>query len=617
MKNSSRPSGFKVLFGIPIILVLFSQVAFVQNGSTQDNQPASRFFYGNEETLQESETDYGPWNGKLNHQAGKVVWFEPKVNLKDFTAQVTFYNPHSVEKGGWDYGIAFRGNSGNWMLLSVTSNSDWKLQCTKSGKTTYPGSGVLSNLDINSNGKNKLKFSATGSQGALYVNDQFVSALDISCSDYSGDVSLFTGYFMPGISGEVTRFSEFTIKENPAQRTVGNGSSSTTNLRNDSDKDGIDDATELRIARKYSPVLEFDEHETEEVSDTVVSLYQVSPITRSNGKEGAILTFVFLYDGDYGADFDQGWKDWFTDPIDTIAGVIMDPFDQFFGKHCGDTEVIYLYIQKNGNWENTRLESIYWKRHYDPIYQTSESIVDYEDIGDGFGRTHPVIYVSEDKHGMYPSHKACEKYETDVVEERIRGAIKIKIPLTPKMEDCSDGDRLNFKNLSHLLNVGEAISEETMNRAALNGTIYAGYDPWENVDFWGRTDYEKLCVDPAGGLGGKWCGNPFSTGQDHPCNSKDWFGNKNSSGKCMNINTDRFGSDFANFSIESNSAEPCAYACFFNNNCVSYAYVLPVKGSTRGICYLKNYSPKPFSKEGVVSGLSDDCYSMNWVPPGD
>lgn len=384
----------------------------------------------------------------------------------------------------------------------------------------------------------------------------------------------------------------------------------------DSDDDGIDDATELAIARKYAPVLIFDEDEQEDVEVTVLPLFQVSPIKYSNGEEGAMLVFVFLYDDDNGADFDQGWSDWFTDPIDTVAGLIMDPFDQWFGKHCGDTEVIYFFIAKYGNWDNTRLETIYWKRHYDKIYATSDNAVNFEDLGDGNGRTHPIIYVSEDKHGMYPSHDECENYETDVVQEKLEDAAGnfvpgvledyIYIPVTPKMEDCSGGPQLHYAYVNAQQNVGEAKSESTKNRSALNGTLYQGYDPWENVAFWGRTDYEKICIDPAGGLGGKWCGTQYPTGSDHPCNSGDWWGS--SSGSCMNTNTDRFGADYYSFLMDGYDAAPCLQACLNDPNCVSYSYVFPgYQGGDRGVCYLKNGAPDEYYNECCISGLKSDC----------
>jgi len=401
-----------------------------------------------------------------------------------------------------------------------------------------------------------------------------------------------------------------------ARNSLGSQTGPTNLSSNDFDQDGIDDATELRLAKIYAPLLIFDEGEQDDIRNNVFPLFQVSPITFSNGESGAMLVFVFLYDMDYGADFDQGWTDWFTDPIDTAAGLIMDPFDQFFGMHCGDTEVIYFFIVNYGNWDNTRLESIYWKRHYDDIYQTSDDEVSYGDVGDGYGPTHPIIYVSEDKHGMYPNHDDCEDYKTDVVKEKLEdaagyvvpGALEelIYIPVTPKMEDCSGGLEIYYNNLSPNWNVGESISSDTMNTHALDGTFYEGYNPWENEKFYGRTDTVKVCEGAAGGLGGKWCGTPFPVGSDHPCARPGWW-LSGSSGQCMNYGTDRYGSDYNAIEMVADDPAPCVQACVNDPNCVSYSFVRPGYQGENAYCYLKNDAPAEYDNDCCVSGLRTDC----------
>lgn len=234
----------------------------------------------------------------------------------------------------------------------------------------------------------------------------------------------------------------------------------------DVDQDGLLDDLEYYIAMTYSPLLIFDENEQEDVAFTVIPLYQVSPVTHWSGQSGAMLVFTFLYDNDNGADFDRDWSDWVTDPWNAACGAAADPFDQFFGKHCGDTEVVYFFVGQWDNWQTTRLLSIYWKRHYDNIYETSENVVGYDNFSGTSTMTHPIIYVSEDKHGMYPTHEFCEDYQTDVLWE------KANIPCWPKMEDCSDGVSLQISNLSPQWNVGEAINKDTKNRGALNGSQY-------------------------------------------------------------------------------------------------------------------------------------------------
>lgn len=384
----------------------------------------------------------------------------------------------------------------------------------------------------------------------------------------------------------------------------------------DWDQDGISDADELMLANKYSPLLIFDEDEQEDINSTLYPLYQVSPVNHPNGSSGAMLTFVFLYDEDYGADFDRSWTDWFTDPIDTTFGFFADPFDQFFGYHCGDTEVIYFYIEKRGSWNDTWLSSIYWKRHYDPIYETSQSVVQYDDFRGTSSRTHPVIYVSEDKHGMYPDKDSCENYKTDVIQVRAEDWVKdnitigpldnlVYIPVTPKMEDCDGGLWYEVKNLPQILNVGEGRSEETMNRFALQGTIYEGYDPWLNQPFWGRSDIAKVCQNPAGGLGGKWCGSPYPSSKDHPCGADNWFGTD--TGYCMNSGTDRFGYDYSRTVMDMYDATACAQMCIDDDRCVSYSFVLPGIHDELGVCYLKEAAPPQYPNDCCISGLKSDC----------
>ncbi|MBA4419932.1 MAG: hypothetical protein C0391_02180 [Anaerolinea sp.] len=367
--------------------------------------------------------------------------------------------------------------------------------------------------------------------------------------------------------------------------------------QSDRDRDGLSDDLEYYLATTYAPVLIFDEDEQENVSQTLIPLYQVSPLRHYSGQDGAMLVFTFLYDNDNGADLDQEWS--IFNMFDDACSLIMDPFDQMTGTHCGDTESIYFFIGQWDNWQTTHLNSIYWKRHYDPIYETSAEVVAYRDFSGGTNYTHPVIYVSEDKHGMYPSHDECEDYETHVIQD------ETYIPCTPKMEDCSGGVQLQITNLPPQWNVGESISESTMNTTALEGTHYQGYNPWENIEFAGRTDYEKLCTALGGGLGGKWCGSPFA-GEGHPCSGSNWWGKVNQ-GSCMNYNMDRFGSDYRMIEMSGPDPDFCRQACEEDPACVSFSYVRPGFQVANARCYLKNSAPPSYFNECCVSGLRDDC----------
>jgi hypothetical protein len=375
----------------------------------------------------------------------------------------------------------------------------------------------------------------------------------------------------------------------------------------DSDNDGLSNDLEYQIATTYAPMLVFDEGEKENVFNTLVPLYQVTPLVHHSGQKGAMLVFTFLYDNDYGADFDQGWKDWLTDPLNTACSAAGDPFDQYFGQHCGDSESIYFFIAETNNWQSYSLYSIYWKRHYDPIYETGQDSVEYSDFGSGGNRTHPILYVSANKHGMYASHDQCEDYKTDVLWE------KANIPCWPKMEDCSGGGEMMITNLPVQFNVGESNTEASKNRSALNGTMYQGNDPWENNEFAGRTDNgEKYCFDLAGGLGGKWCGSPFA-GEDHPCAGANWWSTQvdNLNGSCLDNGIDRFGSDYRMIEMAVPDPLLCMRECLADVNCITFSFVKPGFQVSNARCYLKNAEPAPYANECCSSGYRSRCLESN------
>jgi PAN domain len=65
--------------------------------------------------------------------------------------------------------------------------------------------------------------------------------------------------------------------------------------------------------------------------------------------------------------------------------------------------------------------------------------------------------------------------------------------------------------------------------------------------------------------------------------------------------TDRFGSDIANFATKNSSA--CRTACMRENRCASWSYVLPTKQGQSGSCFLKDQVAQAFFKHGVISGV--------------
>lgn len=156
---------------------------------------------------------YGPVDGEIKHQTG---WFnEPDMLFKDFAAGAIFYNPAAASGSFWEYGFAFRGQDGIWMYLILDSDAAWSLVCVTADISTPVGYGEVPSMNLGFGESNAVVVGAQGSKGVLYVNQQRIATLDLSCSaGNAGMVSLTSGWASGApIPNGVTPFSQFSIQE--------------------------------------------------------------------------------------------------------------------------------------------------------------------------------------------------------------------------------------------------------------------------------------------------------------------------------------------------------------------------------------------------------------------
>lgn len=136
-------------------------------------------------------------------------------DIRNFILEASFINPYDASFHSWDYGVLFRDDGPNSQYrLVVDSDGDWALSNhTGSGDAAALSSGSLSKFYSYQKGeKNTLKLIVTGSTGLFFVNDQFVSWLNLSDRTNSGQISLGTG-FMNGheVKGYSTRFEDLAV----------------------------------------------------------------------------------------------------------------------------------------------------------------------------------------------------------------------------------------------------------------------------------------------------------------------------------------------------------------------------------------------------------------------
>lgn len=150
-----------------------------------------------------------------------ITTYDPEQTLKNFDAQLQLLNPADRAIHTWDYGIAFRSSIPNEYRLIIVSQGAWALVLIDmgladavTGKTI--ATGTINNLDVTAEGSNTIRLFVRDGSGFLFVNDAFISALDVSGRKDSGAFYIATGLLknnnFPGLK---LRYKNLTIKSLP------------------------------------------------------------------------------------------------------------------------------------------------------------------------------------------------------------------------------------------------------------------------------------------------------------------------------------------------------------------------------------------------------------------
>ena len=158
-------------------------------------------------------SDFGPISGELQHDPldGFIEDHYANVSIADMVVESTFVNPYSAASNKWDYGFILRKNrDAPFIQIVITSDRRWSLVAGDEPPREVIGGGTLRNLDTGAGGRNHLRVVAIKERSWLFVNGEFVSALDLSDVTGAGDVAVITGAFEGDeVAGAVTRFENF------------------------------------------------------------------------------------------------------------------------------------------------------------------------------------------------------------------------------------------------------------------------------------------------------------------------------------------------------------------------------------------------------------------------
>ena len=155
---------------------------------------------------------YGPQAGTLPSSTDKIPEYPVDVNLQDFMLDMTFINPYSASTGSWDYGFYFRYTSNEVYAIVLMSNKGWILTDNTNNGSKTVISGTIPSLNVNAGESNKISFICSGTQGLLYVNDNFISILDLSNLTSTGSITLGSGFYSgDAIAGYSTSFKDLSV----------------------------------------------------------------------------------------------------------------------------------------------------------------------------------------------------------------------------------------------------------------------------------------------------------------------------------------------------------------------------------------------------------------------
>ena len=168
-----------------------------------------------------SEVIAVPSSGQIDHLANDYiqVFSDGKIlDLRDFILEVKMMSPYALSVNNWDFGIIFRSlGPEQFYQLMIQSTGKWKVlnrvgAGSSNNSEIASGTFAGSTLRTSPNMTNTLRIVASGELGLFYLNDQFISELDLSNRLSPGDLYLGIGFYESmKVANQTTEFSGFRV----------------------------------------------------------------------------------------------------------------------------------------------------------------------------------------------------------------------------------------------------------------------------------------------------------------------------------------------------------------------------------------------------------------------
>ncbi|HEX2907373.1 MAG TPA: SH3 domain-containing protein, partial [Phototrophicaceae bacterium] len=166
---------------------------------------------------------FGPARGELVMQDdGYIKANYAQVSMRDFVAEVVFAVPYRLETASWDIGFVFR--DAGWpeqlrlgLQAGIADDGSrfqyWELAGFASDESYQSlASGYFDKLLTDPGAENHVKLVGFENTGFLFVNDAYVTTLDLGYLLKTGDIAVATSLFSPDtLNGEKLVYRDFRI----------------------------------------------------------------------------------------------------------------------------------------------------------------------------------------------------------------------------------------------------------------------------------------------------------------------------------------------------------------------------------------------------------------------
>ena len=168
------------------------------------------------------ELEHGPEDGAIEHRAGDgfVDAQRTRVSMADGIIEARFFNPYFVPEGEWSSGFLFRrsGSDGRH-VVGINGWPSWYHRLWLEDDWVDMATEFMEGIARNRGNANLLLIVMVGEKGYLFINNSYVSALDLSGWTGPGSVSaiasFFKGHSTAGASTQFERFAVWSIGELP------------------------------------------------------------------------------------------------------------------------------------------------------------------------------------------------------------------------------------------------------------------------------------------------------------------------------------------------------------------------------------------------------------------